>query len=207
MALTNAYATVEELADELRMDNLRDQSRIERALNAASRQIDAHTGWPHGFWIDSAVVARVYEPDETDCLYIPEGIATATGLVIKVDYDGDGTYESTLTAADYQLEPANAAAEWPVWPYTEIEIRPLSSAYFPLGLENTVQVTAKFGWPAVPDDVNKACLVQAAQLFKASEAVFGGVQLGLDGAVLRVRGGLNPIAEALLEHYCKPRVA
>ena len=79
--------------------------------------------------------------------------------------------------------------------------------YFPTELENTVQITAKFGWPAIPDDVEKACLVQAAQLFKASDAVFGGVAIGMDGGVLRVRSSLNPMAEGLLEGYCKPRVA
>lgn len=212
MTLTNAYCTVAELADELEMNATEaaaKNAKLERAISAASRQIDQHTGWvKHGFWQDATVVARVYEPHESDELYIPEGISTLTGLIVKVDYEGDGTYTSTLTiGTDFIVCPANALSDYPARPITELEITWSSSNYFPTGLENTVQVTAKFGWPAVPDDVNKACLVQAAQLFKASDAVFGGVAIGMDGGVLRVRSSLNPMAEGLLEGYCKPRVA
>ena len=210
MALTHAYTTVDDLAVELEL-NATDQARLtpklERAIAAASRQIDAHTGWQaHGFWADTTVQVRTYEPEEADCLYIPEGISTATGLIVKTDQDGDGVYETTISSSDYLLEPYNALSNYPAWPYTEIEIRATSAAYFPTGLENTVQITAKFGWPAVPDDVEKATLIQAAQLYKAGDAIFGGVQLGLDGGVLRLGSRLHPMAEALLERYMKPRV-
>lgn len=199
MALTHCYATVAELQAELGVTNADHLARLERALNAASRQIDAHTGWiQHGFWPDATVVARVYEPHDTRELDIPEGISTADGLIVKVDTDGDGVYETTLTSADYQLEPANALLDYPARPYTEICIRPLSSAYFPMGLENTVQVTAKFGWPDTPDDVNKACLAQAAYLFGSTDSVYGGSPKDVD---------LVSIAMGLLAGYGKPRVA
>ena len=212
MALTNCYTTVDALAAEMEIngtDQARLNSKLERAIAAACRLIDAETGWhQHGFWQDSAVVARTFEPDDTRCLYISEGISTTTGLIVKTDTDGNGTYETTLTiSTDFILEPVNAAANYPVWPYTEIRIRSASSAYFPTGLEDTVQVTAKFGWPAVPDDVAKAALIQAMLEFKAGDAVFGGVQLGIDGSVLRMRTGLHPTAAGLIERYQKPRVA
>lgn len=209
MALTHAYTTVADLAVELELaagDATRLQAKLERAIAAASRQIDAHTGWTqHGFWADTTVQVRTYEPEEAEEIYIPEGISTATGLIVKTDQDGDGTYEVTLSNSDLILCPVNALADWPAHPYTEIEVRPTSQGvYFPTGLENSVQITAKFGWPAVPDDVEKACLVQATQLFKAGDAAFGGVQLGLDGGVLRLGTRLHPMAEALLERYVKP---
>lgn len=212
MSLTNAYCTVAELADELEMnatETAAKNGKLERAISSASRMIDKHTGWTrHGFWQDGTVQVRTYEPHESRELYIPEGISTTTGLIVKVDYEGDSTYGTTLTIdTDFKLEPRNAASDYPVRPFTEVEIVWSSTNYFPVGYEDTVQITAKFGWPAVPDDVNKACLVQAAQLFKASDAVFGGVAIGLDGGVLRVRSAMSPLAEALLEGYCKPRVA
>ena len=81
------------------------------------------------------------------------------------DYTGTGTYGTTLTiGTDFIVCPANALSDYPARPITELEIAWSSSSYFPTGMENTVQVTAKFGWPDVPDDVNKACLVQAARL-------------------------------------------
>jgi hypothetical protein len=212
MSLTHAYCTVAELADELEMnatETSNKTAKLERAISAASRMIDKHTGWvAHGFWQDPSVVARVYEPDEADELCIPEGISTLTGLIVKVDYTGTGTYGTTLTInTDFTVCPANALSDYPARPITELEIMWSSSNYFPTEMENTVQVTAKFGWPAVPDDVNKATLIQAAQMFKAPDAVFGGVPIGLDGGFMRVRSALNPMAEGLLEGYCKPRVA
>lgn len=206
MALTNCYATVDDLRSELGATNTDHLARLERAISAASRQIDAHTGWTRcGFW-QTAATQRYYEPENTRCLYVPEGLVSVGG--ISVDYDGDGVYEVDLAGSDYRLEPYNASEDWPARPWTEVVIMPLSSAYFPLGLGNTVKLdNSVFGWPAIPDDVNKACLIQAAQLFKSTDAVFGGVQLGLDGSVLRVRQSMNPMAEALLEGYSKPRVA
>ena len=208
MSVTNGYTTVDKLKAQLNVTDSRWDTALELAVNAASRQIDAHTGWvQHGFWQDGTVVARTYEPDETKCLYIPEGISTTTGLIVKVDYGDDGTYESTLTiSTDFTLEPVNAAADYPVRPYTEIEIRNTSAAYFPLEYYS-VQVTAKFGWPAVPAAVELACLIQAAQLYKAGDATFGVLQLtGLDGSAVRIGGSLHPQAEALLVDYSKPRV-
>lgn len=211
MAIVNGYCTLAALKQLVGINSATTDKDVplELAISAASRQIDAHTGWPHGFWQDATVVTRTYEPEEADCLYIPEGISTTTGLVVKTDTDGSGTYETTLTiGTDFILEPANAALEVPAWPYTEIEIRWNSTAYFPLGMEETVQITAKFGWPAVPDGVEMACLIQAAQLYKAGDAAFGVLQLtSLDGAAVRIGGSLHPQAEALLQNYSRPRVA
>jgi hypothetical protein len=210
VALTNAYCTVAELADELEMnaaETAQKTGKLERAINSAARMIDKHTG--RRFWQDATVVDRQFFADDSRCCYVDD-ISTLTGLIVKVDDDADGTFETTLTiTTDYLALPLNAADMNPVHPFTEIRNVSQGLTGFPVWSNGRpgVQVTAKFGWPAVPDDVNKACLVQAAQLFKASDAVFGGVAIGLDGGVLRLRSSLNPVAEALLEGYCLPRVA
>lgn len=205
MTITNGYATLAELKAELGINDTDDDEALETAIEAASRQCDDYTG--RRFWQDAAVVARVYEPEDPYCLYVDD-ISTATGLVVKIDADGSGTYETTLTlGTDFRLEPANAAAEYPVRPYTELEIiRSRSAYYWPTGYDDvTVQVTAKFGWSAVPEQVAKACRIQALQLFKAKDAVFGALAMG-DGTTLRVKSSLNPMAEALLAAYRKPSV-
>lgn len=210
MALTNAYCTVADLADELDMtagEAARLNGKLERAINAASRMIDKHCG--RRFWQDGTVVDRQYDADNSICCYVDD-ISTTTGLIVKIDDDADGTFETTLTiTTDFILLPYNAGDRNPVEPYTELRMVSDGIQRFPVWSNGRpgVQVTAKFGWPAVPDDVEKACLVQAAQLFKASDAIFGGVSLGLDGSVLRVRSSMSPLAEALLEGYCMPRVA
>jgi len=49
--------------------------------------------------------------------------------------------------------------------------------------------------------------VQSAQLFKASDAVFGVAQFAEAGLALRVQNRLNPMAESLLEPYILTKVA
>ena len=206
MALTNAYADVDAFLDQIRLtDDRADLAKAEVALNAASRQIDRHTGWEHGFWQDSAVVVREFFADDPSCCYVEEGISTTTGLIVKLDEADAGTFTTTLTiTTDFILLPVNAAKQYPVQPFTEIRLTG-SSTRFPQSSYGRpgVQVTAKFGWPAVPADVKQACLLQAETLFKASGT--GAVQFGLDGAAIRIPA-LNWSAVALLEGYCKPRV-
>jgi hypothetical protein len=103
---------------------------------------------------------------------------------------------------DFQPHPRNALLEVPACPYTELRIVPVGSqAFFPRAMYGraSVQVTAKFGWPAIPDDVLQACMIQAGQIAKAKDAVFGGVALGDGGAAMYLRATLNPMARALLD--------
>lgn len=207
MTLTNSYATMAMLKAELNIgqaDTSYD-TKLEMALNAASRQIDRHCG--RRFWQDPAVVQREYYADNAyDCF--TDDISTTTGLIVKVDDNGDGSYATTLTiTTNFILLPRNADHEVPDLPFTQIRLVDSGITAFPIWSSGRpgVRVTAKFGWPAIPDDVEKACLIQATQLFKASDAVFGG--LNFDGSILRVRETLNPMAAALVEFYVKPRVA
>lgn len=209
MTITNGYATLIGIKAELGITDATSDTRLEAAVSAASRQIDWHTGQSHGFWQDPTVVAQTYYADDARTVTIPDGISTLTGLIVKIDINDDGNFAQTLAiSTNYILKPVNALLSYPVQPYTEIHLIDYTGSFFPRWWSGRpgVQVTAKFGWPAIPDDVNKACLIQATQLYKATDAVFG-VLGGFDGAGVRVGRGLNPIAESLLEGYCLPRVA
>jgi hypothetical protein len=132
-----------------------------------------------------------------------DDISTVTGLIVKTDTADTGAFDTTLTiTTEFLVLPLNAADRVPVWPYTELRLVDVQS--FPMSRSGRpgVQVTAKFGWPAVPDDVTKATLIQAVQLFKANSAVFGGLSFG-DAGFMRVREGLNPIAADLLRPYVR----
>lgn len=209
MAIVNGYATLAQLKAELKITDTNDDTRLETAISAASRQIDAYTGWTHGFWQDPTVVVQEFFADDSKTVTIPDGISTTTGLIVKTDINDDGLFGLTLTiTTNYVLRPVNADTSYPIRPFTEIRLVDYLGTYFPMWWSGRpgVQVTAKYGWPAVPDDVYKACLIQSTQLFKASDAVFGAIQLGEGGFATRVGRGLNPMAEALLEAYSKPRV-
>lgn len=207
MAITNGYATLAQVRNELgsyAVTDTVDDALIELSVEAASRQIDGYCD--RKFWQDAALTTREFYADSPICCDTDD-ISTTTGLIVKTDEDGDGTFETTLTiSTDFILLPPNAADDTPVRPYTEIRL--VGNYYFPRPSNGRpgVQVTAKFGWPAVPDNVEKACIIQAIQLFKAKDAPFGVATFGEMGGGLRVRTGLNPIAQALVEQFAKPSV-
>jgi hypothetical protein len=80
------------------------------------------------------------------------------------------------------FDGADGVAGWP-W----FRIRATGSRRFPVDARfATVRVTAKWGWSAVPDDVQLATKLQAALLLKRREAPNGLLEFAGDGASLRV---------------------
>lgn len=154
--LTNAYATDDQFRAHMGDSGQLVADLCVRALNAASRSIDEFCG--RRFWPDPAPVTRRYRPRDEEWVIVDD-ISTTVGLVIATGIDG--TFTTTLTAADYELGPANADINGkPWWSITS------PTAAFPVSkTRTTLQVTAKGGWPAVPDGVEEACLLKAAKLF------------------------------------------
>lgn len=198
MTLTNCYATLAETkADQAISDTIND-TILDYAINAASRQIDGYTG--RRFWQDGSVVARTYYADDAS-MVVTDDISTTTGLIVKTDSADDGTFATTLTITTaFVLGPLNVAAMVPVHPFETIQA--VSGYTFMTGERPGVQVTAKFGWPAVPDDVRKACIIQSWQLAKSSSAPFGVISFG-DTGFMQMRSPMNPQAAALLEPYVR----
>lgn len=201
MAVTNGYCTVAELREHFGDPGTKlDAELLERAINAASRAIDRFCG--RRFWLDATAQDKVYRCG--DAYYADvDDIGTTTGLVVKTDTTGDGTYATTWASTDYQLEPLNAdtnedAHAW--WTLVAVD-----RYTFPLHeRRTTLQVTARFGWSAVPDEVEEACILKAASLFKRKEAPFGIQSFGEFGAV-RI-GRNDPDVMALLHPYVKIKV-
>jgi hypothetical protein len=212
------YCTLDELKNEKALATGQDDTTLQLSINAASRQIDNLCGWR--FWLDPTPVAQTYYPCQARWLDLmatsgmsdggADGIATTSGLQVKVDVDQDGVFEVPLTRnVDYILAPTNAQARLPLWPFTELQIiNPLGTIWFPKSLygQPTIQITAQYGWPAVPDDVKKAALIQAQMLAKSKDAPFGQVEIGGLGSPLGIRGAVHPFARALLSPYMKPAV-
>jgi hypothetical protein len=194
---TDTYCTLAQLRAELgyATSETADDTKLSIAINAASRQIDGYCG--QRFWQDPSPVTRTFFPYDSNLLDVTidggDGIATMTSLAL--DTGDTGSYSTAVT--DYLLRPTNHTTLGV--PVTEIYLPGTSYLYNRSSYGRaTVQVTAQFGWPAIPDDITKACLIQAAALFKAKDAVFGAVALGDTGAAMRVRP-LNPMAAGLLD--------
>ncbi|MEV2277711.1 hypothetical protein AB0I72_19205 [Nocardiopsis sp. NPDC049922] len=198
MALGDDYATLSELKDWFRptIVDTADDDRLTAALTAASRGVEKFCR--RQFNQTATATARRYRPTSA-ALVMVDDFHTITDLVVETDTTGDGTFDTTWTSADYELEPLDGLQDgvegWPFW-----RVRAVSDRAFPAGRRTTVRVTAQWGWAAVPDPVAEATLVTAADLFKMSDAPFG-VHGSDDFGLIRVRE--NYRALTLLAPYRK----
>lgn len=195
--MANEYVTLAELKNQLKIepgDDSRDTD-LNRARASASRSIDRTTG--RRFWLDPAPVTRTFNPrgrivheDDGD-LFLVDDIGADDGLVVET---GSGTSWSALT--DYETSPDNALADGE--PVTGL-LRPMST----WGISTTrLRITAQFGWPAVPDDIQQAALIQATRLFKrkdSPEGIIGSAEWGVRNLSRR-----DPDVWALIEPYIIP---
>lgn len=194
MTITNGYITEIELRGHFKDagDKL-DTVLVERAISATSRAIDRHCG--RHFWVDATVTTRTYRPDCDDIAWVHD-ISSTTGLVIKTDTGGDGSWSTTWAATDYELEPEDAAVDgWPWWRIRAVD----RYEFLTTNRRRHLQVTALFGWPAVPEDVKEAAILRAAAIFKRKEAPFGVAGFGEFG-VVRI-GRADPDVVELLGPY------
>ena len=126
--------------------------------------------------------ARVFHP-LSGCLAYVHDFSTTTGLIIKTDTGNDGTYATTWDAADFSLEPLNniGPSGQSGWPYRII--RAVRGRTFPCLARPALQVTARWGWTAVPDDVKGAAYLVANRLYAERNTPFGSVQSAEFGAL------------------------
>lgn len=204
MTIENGFTTLAALKAALGIADTVDDTALELSIEAASRQIENHCGKGRKFWQDATVVARKYFPQLSNMLYVDD-ISTVTGLLVKVDTSDNGTFDTSLTiTTDFDVHPVNAAAESPVRPFDSIRLLDGTvSSFTALGSGRpSVQVTAKFGWTVVPDQVERACVFQAKNIFKAPDTMYGSFQLAAEGSALKVPS-MDPLARALLESFVR----
>lgn len=181
MALVNPYCTVEDVRNQLKDSTSKlDTSLIEKAVAATSRAIDRYCG--RRFWQDPAPVARMFDVWDSRLVDVFD-ISTSAGLVVKVDSGGDGTYATTWAGSDYQLRPLNADADGGAFSWRQLAA--VGGKTFPVGMRGFpgLQVTARWGWSGVPDDVVEAAILKAVSLFMRKDAPFGVAGFGEFGAV------------------------
>lgn len=196
MALGGDYITLEGLKQRLDIpagDQL-DDTLLSGAIAAATRSINAECG--RDFQQAETASPRRYCPAGAE-LVITHDIATTSGLAVGVDDDGDGVAERTLEAAAYELEPTDGIvgglSGWPYW-----RIRLVDSTSWPAGRRRTIQVTARWGWPAVPAPIIQAAYVLAEDLAKLKDTPFG---VGGFGEFGRIRARENPHVAMLIRPY------
>jgi len=194
MSITLGYCTLAEVKAALRITDTIDDALLENAVEAASRRIDGECS--RRFYADGTATARTYAANRPAFLFIDD-VSTLTGLIVKIDDTISGTYSKTLTAGvDYQTEPTNAIVQGD--PITLL--RALDSV-FPVGDNGRalIQVTAKWGWPAVPEAIREATVLLAARQFKRLDSPLGVAGFGDLGAIVVRR--IDPDVAAMVAPY------
>ena len=184
-----------------------DNDLLENLVESASRSIDRIAN--RRFYLDATASARLYRAYSNIFVFVDD-IGTTSNLVVAVDENGNGTYSKTLTLnTDYILDPLTSQSL--NRPFTQLtmvsntETWPIFPGLTSNGLRPGVQVTARWGWPSVPDDLNMACLILTADLYKRKDAPGGILGLG-DLGVVR----MSPIGRdvtAMVRAYKKEVIA
>lgn len=193
--MANEYAGRAALKERLGIvtsDTTRD-ALLDGALAAASRGIDTATG--RRFWLDTAATARTFTVagrvvcGEGGDRLLLDDMGAAPVLVET----GSGTSWTAVT--DYDTAPDNAL----------VRGRPITALVLAAGAWGggpRVRVTDRWGWPAIPDEISEATLIQASRLYKrkdSPEGVTGSAEWGVVRLSRR-----DPDVWALIEHFILP---
>jgi hypothetical protein len=192
------YATLPEFKAWVTLTDTVDDVVLTDCLLSASQWIDGYCG-TH-FWQDTAV-ARTFVPCTNRTTVDIDDLVSITAL--KTDETGDGTYETTWSASDYQLQPVNRPTGHP---YTNIEA--VASLRFPSrttegSRSNRVEVTGTWGWAVVPPPVRRACLIEAAKELKRRYSPEGVAGFGEFGLIRISSRQVDPTVEAMLSDYTR----
>lgn len=201
MALNDPYVTAAQLKTRLGISDSIDDAAITSAVTASSKWIDNHCNRRRfGFNKATVATARLYRPSNRFRVSVDD-ISSTTSLVVTVDLGNDGTYETTWTAStDFLLEPIDAVAtDGDSRPYTSLSV--LEGRYIPTSYRRPpIQVTALWGWPAVPALVTEAAYQLAEETFKLKDAPFGVAGVN-DFGVLRIGNQTMNRVQSMLADY------
>jgi len=199
MAWAPDYCTEDELKAFVRIADDLDDDQVALAVTAASRAVDQATGRQFGLVADF-VEARTYVPRYDArrlCWTVDiDDLMTTSGMEVAFDEDGDGTFSADIT--DYVLRPSNAALEGRPW--TELVVR-ATSAVQPSGPDESVRVTACWGWTSVPSAVKEATLLQASRLLARRDSPYGVAGSPDAGSEVRLLARVDPDVAVALRLY------
>ena len=196
MALGDTYVSSPTFKAHAEIGDTADDTEITAVLSAVSRMVERFCG--RVFNDAGSASDRVFTP-EHPCWVRVDDFSTATGLVVASDTGNDGSYATTISSSYYTLEPHNGIVDGQTGhPYRKIVLH--NGYTFQMTGRPTVQVTARWGWAAVPADVTQAVLIQATRIFRRKYSPEG-LSIGANEFVFRTPAKLDGDVEALLMPY------
>lgn len=195
-----AIISASDLKTHLGISDTTDDTTLTTAASAACRAVQRWCGREFDATTTASASARTFRPS-SPTLCITDDFWTTSALVVKYELSDNGTWGSTLTLnTDFIVEPLNGREDGISVPYRKIRtvswIFPVVETTFP-----SVQVTAAWGWSAIPDDVKLAALILGARIWKrknSPEGVLGGFQ---DFGAVRISTRQDPDVVNLLSDY------
>jgi len=198
--LGRLYVTPQILRSRFGINDSIDDYEVHAACFAASRSLEEYC--ERVFW-RTLPEARVFDAEKVFRLDLPIWSELVSVTAIATDANSDGTWETTWTAADYQLLPLNPGAAPEPRSYDTIEA--IGTKQFPVLTQvgqrhGRTQVTGVWGWAAVPYGIRMAAAVLASEAFRLRDAPFGIASFGEWGAI-RVRA--NPAVAQYANPYVR----
>lgn len=194
------YASLAQLKDLFTITDTDRDSVLVDKLAAASRSIDTTTD--RRFYLDTAATARVINPtrrvvqDDDGWRLLVADIGDLDDLVVEA---GRASAWTDITSS-VEAEPTDAIEEGKA-----VTSLLRIGGTWPTGAGRRVRVTARWGWPAVPQGVHEATLILAARLFKrkdSPEGVLGSSEWG----VIRL-SRTDPDVYEQIKSYIRPGLA
>lgn len=179
MAIQDGYTTLATLKAYLKIDDAVEDSMLEDIIEASSRSIDQIAN--RHFYAESVATARTFRPNSNMRVFTDD-ISSLTGLILKTDPDSTGVYQTTFTInIDFIVEPTNALTKGR--PINYLTIVGATALSLPVNFRPQVELTARWGWPAVPNDIEQATLILSADYYKRKDSIGGVLGLSELGAI------------------------
>jgi hypothetical protein len=170
----NLYANLEDIKALMAIEGAEHNSQLFRSLEMASRQVDKLTD-RHFYCYDGTK----YYDGAGSKMWLPNDILSITTL--KLDEDGDGTFESTLAATDYFLYPLNA------YPKIRLETNTNGDySGFASGVSKGIEIIGVFGYADSATPYESRTTLNGNVLAVATAIVLADGQLVKTGETLRI---------------------
>jgi hypothetical protein len=191
MALTNSYATLQQVKAAIGIQDGFDDSLLEMAIESASRQIDSYT---ERYFYNAGTATKIFAPIDNWVCPTEDFITLS-----KVETSEDGeSFDTEWERADWQEEPLNGRAGGLVTAFTQI--RAIEDYLFPYrNGEATVRITGTWGWSAVPIAITQATVILASRIFKRLDSPLGIISGELGS--MRIGFRLDPDVQHLIDPY------
>ncbi len=190
----SSYVTLAELRAWIRLsDSVTDSDpKLEACITAAEAFVDAHCGRTFVPTAEDAVAeARIFQSDRVD------DFSTVSGLIVETSLDRI-TWQTRTIDTEFWVGPdstsAFADAFWQINPLPYVD-----------WCGRFIRVTAKWGWPAVPEPVKLSTKIVAHLLVKRSGDPYAVAQIG--DMPSRVRRDDPQVIAALAPYRRMDRVA